>query len=241
MLLLEAIRPGIIEALPLVPTLVLEGQWWRLISFFFLPPSLNPIWCFLTWMMLFFVGNALEGHWGTVRLNGYLLVGWVLAAAAAFLLPVHFVFAHYVIFSLFLAFAFLAPELEMMVFFVLPVKVKWLALAQWLWYGLDLIRGPLEVRVSVAAAVLTFMAFFWGDIVQRVRGQGRRLAHAQTMRAAEDSAPRHTCRVCGKNSETHRELDFRYCSKCEGEACYCSEHIRNHEHIGLARLAKGEK
>lgn len=224
-------RPGIFDALLLRPDRVLEGEWLRLITYFFVPPSGGIFWNFLAWMMLYFVGSALEGHWGTVRLNLYMFLGWFLTTLVAFIFPVPFVVSYYVILSTFLAFAFIAPELEMMVFFILPVKVKWLALAQWLWYGLDFARGPLAVRLSILTAVITFLVFFGREIIQRVRGTGRRVAHAQRMRAETTDAPRHTCRICGKNSNTHPDLDFRYCSKCAGQQCYCPEHIRNHEHV----------
>lgn len=232
--LLAQTKPELVMALPLIPERVMAGEWWRLVSYFFVPPSLGSIVAnFFTWMLLYFVGSALEGHWGTVKLNLYLGLGWLLTTVAAFVFPVQLVVSYYVILSTFLAFAFIAPELEMMVFFILPVKVKWLALIQWFWYALDFARGPLEIRLSVAGAVGTFLVFFGRDILWRIRGGGRRLAHNHRMRASEPpaDAPRHTCRICGKNSNTHPDLDFRYCSKCAGEQCYCPEHIRNHEHV----------
>lgn len=228
---LMLVRPQMAMALPLVPELVLHGEWWRIFAYYFVPPSSSPVWCVVSWMMLYFVINTLESHWGTVKLNLYIFTGWMLTTTAAFLLPAGFAVSYYALFASFLAFAFIAPELEMMVFFVLPVKVKWLALAQWLWYAIDFSRGPFGIRVSIGAAVATFVIFFGREIVQRVRGQGRRVAHAQRMRAAEPEGPRHTCVICGKNSNTHPDLDFRYCSKCAGEQCYCPDHIRNHEHV----------
>lgn len=226
------VRPAIFEALPLYPHLVLEGQWWRLVSFLAVPPSMSPLWNLLAWMMLYFVGTALDSHWGTVRFNLYIFCGWALTVAAGFLLGAPFVVSYYFILSTFLAFAFLAPDLEMMVFFILPVKVKWIALAQWLWFALDFARGGLGTRLSVAAAVLTFAIFFGREIAARLRGQGRRVAHAQRARAAQaPEGPRHTCVICGKNSDTHPDLDFRYCSKCAGDRCYCPDHIRAHEHV----------
>ncbi len=230
--LLIRTRPDIFQALPLVPDLVLNGEWWRLVSYYFVPPSINIFWNFIAWMMLYFVGSGLEGHWGTVRMNVYVFLGWFLTTLCAFVFPIPYVVSYYVILSVFLAFAFVAPEVEMMVFFVLPVKVKWLALAQWVWYALDFAKGTLAIRVSILAAATTFLAFFGPEIVQRIRGRKRRLAHVQKMRGAEpQEGPRHTCRICGKNSNTHPDLDFRYCSKCAGEQCYCPDHIRDHEHV----------
>lgn len=229
-LLLRA-RPEVLEALPLVPALVLRGEWWRLFAFVAMPPSMDIFWNFMGWMMLYFVGNALDGHWGTVKYNLFVFTGWFLTCAAGFAFGAPFVVSFYFLLSAFLAFAFIAPDLEMMVFFVLPVKVKWLALAQWLWFAHDFVRGPAGIRFSVGAAVLTFLIFFWDDILLRVRGQGRRLTQVQRSRSEATDEPRHTCLICGKNNNTHPDLDFRYCSKCADEKCYCPDHIRNHEHV----------
>jgi hypothetical protein len=230
---LSIARPGMDAAIPLVPELVLRGEWWRVFSFVFLPYSDRIIWNFFSWMVLYFIGTSLESHWGAVRFNLYWFIGWILTVAVAFLVPGAYASNVFFLHSVFFAFAFLAPDFEMMVFFVLPVKVKWLGLALWLMYALQFIAGPMGVRLSILASVANFLIFFWSDIMLRLRGQGRRFVQTQRARSAESEsdAPRHTCVVCGKNSNTHRDLDFRYCSKCAGEQCYCPDHIRNHEHV----------
>lgn len=228
---LGMVRPGIAAGLPLIPELVLQGEWWRPFSFVFIPYSGSVLWNFFSWMVLYFIGTSLEGHWGTVRFNLYWFIGWVMTVAVAFLVPGAYASNVFFLHSVFFAFAFLAPDFEMMVFFVLPVKVKWLGLALWLMYALEFVGGSMGVRLSVLASVANFLIFFGPDILLRLRGQGRRMAHAQRMRAAEPEGPRHTCVICGKNSNTHPDLDFRYCSKCAGEQCYCPDHIRNHEHV----------
>lgn len=229
-------RNDVFQAIPLVPARVLGGEWWRLFSYAFQPASFSIAGSgmftnVLSWMMLYFVGTALEGHWGTVRFNLYVFSGWLLTAAVAFLVPfagtTNFFFLH----SIFLAFAFIAPELEMLVFFILPVKVKWLALAGWLMFALLFVQGNFAMRLAVAATVVNFILFFWRDITLKMRGGTRRMVQAQRTRAAAPEGPRHTCLICGKNSDTHPDLDFRYCSKCAGDPCYCPEHIRNHDHI----------
>ena len=40
-----------------------------------------------------------------------------------------------------------------------------------------------------------------------------------------------TCTICGKTDTSHPDLEFRYCSRCQGYHCYCQEHISNHTHI----------
>jgi hypothetical protein len=226
-------RPEIATAIPLIPDRVMGGEWWRVFSFVFLPYSSSALWNFFSWMVLYFIGTSLESHWGAARFNLYWFIGWILTVAVAFVVPGAYASNVFFLHSVFFAFAFLAPDFEMMVFFVLPVKVKWLGLALWLMYALQFIGGTMGVRLSILASVANFLIFFWGDIMLRLRGQGRRMAHAQRVRSleSESEAPRHTCVICGKNSNTHRDLDFRYCSKCAGEQCYCPDHIRNHEHV----------
>ncbi len=236
--MLVMVRPELADLLPLVPARVLGGEWWRLftyvlepVSFLFGSGTNSYFTNILSWLMVYFIGTALEGQWGTVRFNTYFLIGWVLTTAVAFLVPGAFATNAFFIHSVFLAFAFIAPDFEMLVMFILPVKAKWLALAQWLTYALLFVQGGMGVRLSILAAVGNFLIFFWRDILLRVHGQGRRMAHAQRTRAEVTDAPRHTCLICGKNSNTHPDLDFRYCSKCAGDQCYCPEHIRSHEHV----------
>ena len=85
----------------------------------------------------------------------------------------------------------------------------------------------------VLAATGNFLIFFSGDLVAQIRSGRRRMTHQARVFAArpEEGAARHRCRTCGKTNLTHPQLDFRYCSKCAGDQCYCSEHIFNHEHV----------
>jgi Pyruvate/2-oxoacid:ferredoxin oxidoreductase delta subunit len=137
--------------------------------------------------------------------------------------------------SVFLAFAFLNPEFEMLLFFILPVKIKWLALLTWIGYGYKLAVGSWPTRLMVLAAIGNFLVFFAGDIVQRIRTGRRRMSHQAKVFAAtpDEKEPRHRCHVCGKTDLTNPLLDFRYCSKCAGDQCYCPEHIFNHVHVTL--------
>ena len=99
-------------------------------------------------------------------------------------------------------------------------------------YGVTFIQGGRSVRLGVLASVGNFLVFFSGDIIQRLKTGRRRMEHRANQAAAREaeSASRHRCRICGKTELTHPQLDFRYCSKCAGDECYCSEHLANHEH-----------
>jgi hypothetical protein len=130
----------------------------------------------------------------------------------------------------FLAFAFLNPDFTLYLFFFLPVKIKWLALIQWIFYFLTIALGDWPTRLVTTAAVFNFLLFFQHDIFQRVK-QGRRRMAMQAKVIADKHKPRHVCRVCGVTNLSDPTMRFRYCSKCEGQCGYCMEHIRDHEHV----------
>ncbi|MDF9832418.1 hypothetical protein M2103_000628 [Ereboglobus sp. PH5-5] len=236
LLMLVAIRfLGIFawEDCVLMPAAVLRGEWWRLITFAFFPPTFSPFWAAFALYMIYLFGSALEHYWGEVRFNLFLLCGYVLTVGVAFITPNAIATNIFISGSLFLAFAYLNPEFEIMVFFILPVKIKWLALITWIGYAFTFFTGGLSAKLMVVASVGNFLIFFSGDLARRIRSGRRRMATQADRIAQQSDTPmmRNRCHVCGKTSQTHPQEDFRYCSKCEGEYCYCSEHIRNHEHV----------
>ncbi|MBI5689819.1 MAG: hypothetical protein HZC55_06940 [Verrucomicrobia bacterium] len=224
-----------LESLDFAPALVLEGrQWWRIVTFLFIVPipggTLGFVFTAFGWYIFYLMSNALEHHWGAFRFNVYLLLSYVLTVALSFFAPLYGVTNLYILGSVFLAFAYLNPDFELLLFFILPVKIKWLALIAWAFNLVQFIRGDLSERLQIGASVVSFFVFFGPDMVQTLR-QGRRVATRRAEREAEESVPRHVCHVCGKTDRTHPDLDFRYCSKCAGDQCYCPEHIHNHSHV----------
>jgi hypothetical protein len=221
------------ERLQLVPARVLEGEVWRLFSFVIIPPFENIVFAFFGWYFFWMMGTALENEWGTFRYNVFLLVGWLATVAVSFLLPYPDQPASPLFWqgSVFLAFAYLYPEFVIYLFFILPIRIKWLALLTWLGYGFGALVGNWNTRLLILAAVLNFLLFFGWEILQRM-GMGRRHMLAQLHAiGAREPAYHHCCRICGITDRTHRDMDFRYCSKCEGSCCYCAEHLKNHEHV----------
>lgn len=223
----------------LVPALVTQGEPWRLVTFLFFPPPVNygsmlslallPF----AWWVFYLMGTALEMHWGALRYNLFLLLGIVLTVAAAFITPFAPVTNAFIAGSVFLAFAWLNPDFELSLFFILPIKIKWLALVTWLFYAYNLVTGAPSTRWQILASVGNFLIFFSRDIVQTMRFRRRHMA-VQARRAAEENKgpeARHRCRICDKTDISNPEMDFRYCSKCAGDECYCPDHIANHEHV----------
>jgi hypothetical protein len=223
----------------LVPALATHGEPWRLLTFLFFPPPVNYASMFslamlpFAWWIFYLMGTALEAYWGAFRYNLFLLTGVVLTIAAAFLNPLAPVTNGFIAGSVFLAFAWLNPDFELALFFILPIKIKWLALFTWVVYGYKLVMGAPSTRWQILASVANFLIFFSKEIIDTMRYR-RRTMVVQSKRTAEEKhgpEPRHRCRVCGKTDLTNPEMDFRYCSKCVGDECYCPEHIHAHEHV----------
>ena len=131
---------------------------------------------------------------------------------------------------MFLAFARLHPDFVINLFFVLPIKIKWIALVMWVGLGFGLVAGNWMQRLLIIASVFNYLVFFGRDHWRELKqGQRRRSFQAATTKASQ--APVHTCRICGLDSNASPRTSFRYCSKCAGQQCYCPEHIADHEHV----------
>ena len=156
---LTLIKPEFPMRLALDPELVMSGEVWRLLTFLFIPPHLSPMWMVFWLLMFYSFANALEGEWGEFKFAVYYAVGAgaTVAASAALgtglsSLPLNT--------SLFLAFARLFPEVELYLFFVLPVKVRWLAWAAWGVFALNFLLGSWVTRVALLAGVANWAVFF---------------------------------------------------------------------------------
>ncbi len=218
----------ILDRVVLVPEYVRAGEWWRLITFLFIPPATNPIFAFFAWYLFYLMGSALEGHWGAFRYNLFLLTGYIVTVAVTFLFPFSAATNIFIGGSVFLAFAYLYPDFRLYIFFILPVKIKWLALLTWLGYAYEVIVGSGHTRLLVLASISNFFLFFGRDIIWKMK-TGNRSMVAQARQFTGKKEPFHKCAVCGKTDISHPQMYFRYCSDCGGLG-YCTDHIFNHEH-----------
>jgi len=217
----------------LVPAMATNGEPWRLISFVFIPP--NADWLFIAFAIYLFYlfGTSLEEHWGALRYNLFLLTGYLLTVGLAFITPNIAATNLFIGSAVFLAFAYLFPDFVMYIFFIIPVKIKWLGLLTWLGYAYSFYVGGWSTRFAILGGVGNFLLFFTRDIILSIK-QGRRRMQSQAVkfgRQNDEREPRHVCHVCGKTDISNPELDFRYCSKCASDQCYCPEHLRAHEHV----------
>ncbi|NLC31833.1 MAG: hypothetical protein GX781_00845 [Clostridiales bacterium] len=158
---------GLIGLLSLYMPLVYKGEIWRLLTFLIVPPLQSPLYALLHLYFYYFIGTALENKWGQLRFLLYFIIGALGALIAALLTQVGT--NYYLFMSMFFAFALIYPEQEMMLFFVLPIKMKWLALANALLFIYMFINGNWPSRVSLIFSLLNLILFFGGDMLNLSR------------------------------------------------------------------------
>ncbi len=164
---------GISSWIYLSRDLVLQGQVWRLLTFIFLPPSSSPVWIIISLYFYYMIGGALENEWGSFKFNVYYLVGMLGIIIGAFITG--YGSNYYLNMSLFFAFAILWPNHEFLIFFVLPVKVKYLAILDAVLFIISLINA-LAIRdwgtfASIIASLLNLILFFGGDAIRSIKQQ----------------------------------------------------------------------
>jgi hypothetical protein len=167
--LFDMAHPGLISLLYLSTGGAWAGQWWRFITFLFVPPGLSPLFLLL-WLYVFYLyAHSLEAEWGAFRFTLYYGVGALATMAVAFTPEPGVVSNAWLNASLFLAFAALFPDVELLLFFVLPVKVKWLGYIAWASLIWALGSGDLLTRLSITAALLNYFLFFGPELWQKAR------------------------------------------------------------------------
>lgn len=146
---------------------VLSGQPWRLITFLFIPPNAKILQTVITLYFLYFIGTTLERRWGARRFFIYYIIGTIAAIIAGMLTG--YGTNYYLNLSLFFSFAILYPDAQVLLFFVLPIKVKWLALLNGVVYLYDLIHNPWPIRAAIIASLINLILFLGGDILNQTR------------------------------------------------------------------------
>ncbi|MFW5995639.1 MAG: rhomboid family intramembrane serine protease [Halanaerobiaceae bacterium] len=216
------------NSLTLIPYRVLEGEIWRLVTFLFIPPTRSPIFIIFILYFYFMVGNSLENQWGTFKFNFYYFLGALGTVFAAFITG-DGVNAVYLNLSLFLAFATLNPDFTILLFFVLPVKMKYMAYFTGIYLGYEILVSSLPVKAAVVVALTNYLLFFGGGFINRLQAKSRRRKYRSRIEKSKRDTV-HRCTVCGLTEKDDPDMRFRYCTKCNGTYEYCSEHLENHKH-----------
>ena len=251
MLLTQANDANALSFLTFNLNALLHGEVWRLVTFVFVPAYSSPFALLISLYFYYWIGSTLERQWGTAKFNLYYISGTLLTVLGVVLASLitgnpYLTAAGtgYVNLSMFFAFAFLFPDTTVLLFFILPVKMKWLAYLDGALFAFDIIKAigahNWAGAVLPIVALLNFAVFIWPEVhylKERAKYQNSRKtvqfrqAQQQQAKQAQQQGYRHKCAVCGRTDTDYPDLQFRYCSKCVGYHCFCQDHIFNHVHF----------
>ena len=261
--LMQYLVPAGYQYLMLDPFLVLKGQVWRLVTWILIPPDSSNIFFVLITLYLYYsLGGLLERIWGTYKYNVYLFSGLLFTILGAFVLcgysvrmgaqptmytglyllnngsAVYFgqFSTYYINMSIFLACAASIPDVQVLLMFIFPIKVKWLGIVYGIILLVNCIQGGIATWIVVIFSLLNFLVFFLrskGKMHLSVGQIKRQQEFHQKMRSAGQTKgiTRHKCAICGRTELDGDDLEFRFCSKCNGNYEYCQYHLFTHEHV----------
>jgi len=232
------------------PDLIMQGEFWRIITWIFIPiGGQNIIFAAITLYFYFFIGSTLEKEWGTAKFTIFYLSGAILTVVYGLVLwftlgVVLLIVPMFLNLSMFFAFAVLFPDHVVRLFFFIPIKIKWLALFNAAFFLYNIITALISSSILVAilplVALLNFFIICGEDAIAYLRPIKARTspqtinfkkAAKQARRNQMEKPYRHKCEVCGKTDTEYPDLEFRYCSRCNGYHCFCIDHINNHVHF----------
>ena len=241
--LLTYMNPSLLSMMSLDVSKILQGQIWRLVTWVIYP-----------------IGTSLERTWGSFRYTLYIFSGLLFVLIAAFI--TYFVTGgfvvidgmtymiggsvfttYYVSLSVFLAYAACYPDMQILLWFVIPIKMKWMA---WV-YGAIIVYNMISyvrvglwvMAVPILASLLNFVLFFFSNRnmhrynpkeVHRRREFKKAMAQSR-VNPATGGITKHKCAICGRTEEDDPNLEFRFCSKCNGNYEYCQDHLFTHQHV----------
>lgn len=271
---------GSVDFISLNPYYISRGQVWRIITWILVPPSRFDL---FTIIMLFFyyqLGTVLERTWGTFRYNVYIFSGILFSVIGAVVLYVLSVYGggmdplaagivvssgfstYFINLSIFLAFAAIYPNMQVLLFFVIPVKIKWLGIVYVITIGYQFLNSGISAKFAIVMSLLNFIVFFFSTRDYR-RVSPKEILRKQKFKRAMNGGSsfsgrssgtsttsgnsngfngfsnaktpsgiaKHKCAICGRTDKEFENMEFRFCSKCNGNYEYCSDHLFTHEHV----------
>lgn len=265
--MIEVINPSFLYYLTLDPYAIIHGQVWRIVSWILIPPTESNIFFAIIMLMFYYsIGTALERTWGTFQYNLYLFSGMFFTLLGSFLLlALGYIFhsgaiqiagaefyfrklsaffsTYYVNMSIFFAYAVTFPDNQVLLMFIIPVKVKWMGVVYGAFLIYEMISGAsvygYVVPVVIGASLLNFLVFFFTtrNYIRMNRTQRKMhrayKKHVSSFEKEKKMAgvPKHKCAVCGRTEKDGDDLQFRFCSKCQGNYEYCQDHLYTHIHF----------
>ena len=248
------VNPNFMLMLTLSPYHILHGQVWRLITWILMPTDTRVFSLLIMALLYYQLGSALERSWGTFRFNVYIFGGMLFTVIGAFILYGIYAAAgtgsletislissltfttNYINLTIFLAFAVMYPEMQILLFFIIPVKMKWMAVVYAVLIAINLILTSWGGRIAIIMSILNFLIFFLST--RNYRRVSPKEIHRKQVFKAQMREPKrgsmvtkHKCAVCGRTELDDPNLEFRFCSKCDGNYEYCQDHLFTHQHI----------
>lgn len=228
---LSMVRPEFLELLVLDVRQVRHGQVWRLVTYLVLPPPGSLIWMLFGIYWFWLVGTNLESEWGAFKFNAFYLVG-MLGTTIAALISGGASGNTQLNLSLFLAFATLFPNYEILLFFILPIRIKWLGFLTGGWLLFQLVAADWGTRGAIVAALGNYLLFFGAHWIRYFRS--RNLQVRQAARRASQPEPARqvsgrACAICGAQESDGADIRVCSCEKCGGKPrTLCLKHARDH-------------
>lgn len=246
-------NPLLYQLLSFDRDLILQGQVWRLISYPLTYRANSVLLTAISMLCYYSIGRAMENIWGTLRFNLFYLTGVVMMDVYCMIFG-GYASVGYLNSSLFLSYATMFPDAHFLLFFIIPVKAWIFALIDLILVLLNLLTMPFPYNLFSVISLANYFLFFGKDVLNVIpvswQANARRLFR-KTSKASKSSPKRipfdagsyqashaapkapytHRCTVCGRTDISDPNMEFRYCSRCNGYYCYCQDHINNHTHI----------
>ncbi len=266
------VNPTLYNYLLMDPKLIFQGQIWRLFTWICTMPQDLGVFTIFMFMFIYWVGTSLERYLGTFKYNVYIFSGYLFMTVGALLIYLITYFVgpssamgegisvnistYYINLASFLAFALFYGEMQVYFMFIIPVKVRWLAILDLVLIGYDFIKIGSSLsqykdfmteeyysymqeviwcyRITIIISLLNFLIFYLMYRKGKRLSPKERAVRHEFKKDVVKVRPQnnvHTCEICKRTSEEYPDLVFRYCSKCKGNHEYCQDHLFTHQHI----------
>ncbi len=240
--IISLLAPNVLPFLTLEPALILRGQVWRLVTWLLIPPGRLDIFTIIMLMFYYSIGTTLERTWGTFRYNVYIFFGIIMTIVGAFVLYFvagnrffgYYFSTYYISMSIFLAFSATYPDMQVLFMMIIPLKVKWLGIAYAIMLLVSMVQSGWSGRVAILCSLMNFIVFFFSTRTMRryhPKEIHRRQKYKKAVSQGQAKVTKHKCAICGRTELDGDNLEFRYCSKCNGNYEYCQEHLFTHKHV----------
>lgn len=242
--LITLLAPGMINYLILEPALILRGQVWRLVSWLLIPPEQLDIFTIFMLLFVYSVGTTMERTWGTFRYNVYVFSGILLSIIGAFVL--YFIgggliifrgvlfSTYYISLSIILAFSVTYGNTQVWLMGLIPLKMKWLGILDGIYIIRAMVVSGWSTRVAIICSLMNFIIFFIATRNMNrynPREIRRKQNYKKAVHKSQINVTKHKCAICGRTEKDGEHLEFRFCSKCNGNYEYCQDHLFTHTHV----------